>query len=100
MTASLETEIAQRRMIVGTAAKRPVVLTITLVDWSVVDASYARTHQAVFVEPRIAVRFAFEWHDDSGHGRGRDAGHEALRSGFGRGGLTPRQLVPSAKLES
>src|SRR5260370_10283136 len=60
MIASLETEIAQRRMIVGTAAKRPMVLTITLVDPCVVDASDAQPHQAVLVEFPILVAVAAE----------------------------------------
>src|ERR1700681_1850700 len=60
MFASLKIEIAQRRVIVGTAAERPVVLAITLLDRRVIDAGDAQTHQAVRVEFPILVAVAPE----------------------------------------
>ena len=45
-------------MTVGPAAKRPVVFTVVLSDWDIVDAGDAQAHQAVFVEFPILVAVA------------------------------------------
>src|SRR5215470_7739374 len=47
-------------MIVWTAAQRPVILALPLVDWKVVDARNAKPHQAMFVEFPIFVAIAAE----------------------------------------
>jgi hypothetical protein len=56
--ASSKSEIAQGRVIVGTATKRPVVSPVALRDGNIVDAGDAQAHQAVFVEFPILVATA------------------------------------------
>ena len=56
----LKPEIAQRRVIVGAAAKRPVVLALALLDRQIVDAGDAQTHQAMFVEFPVLIAVAAE----------------------------------------
>src|SRR5208337_1964441 len=53
-------EIAQRRMIVRAAAKRPVVLALALLDRQIVDAGDAQTHQPVLVEFPVLIAVAAE----------------------------------------
>src|SRR4029077_2048058 len=60
MARTLEPEIAQRRMIVGAAAERPVILPLALRDRQIVDAGDAQAHQAVLVEFPILVAVAAE----------------------------------------
>ena len=60
MIDSLEAEIAQRRVIVGASAKRPVVLAVTLIYRRIVDAGDAQAHWAVIVELPILVAVAAE----------------------------------------
>jgi hypothetical protein len=55
-----ETEFAQGRMIVGTAAERPVILALALLDRDIVDTGDAKPHQAVLVEFPILVAVAAE----------------------------------------
>src|SRR6516164_7476705 len=45
-------------MIVGTAAERPMILALALLDWQVVDAGDAQTHQPVLVEFPVLVAVA------------------------------------------
>jgi hypothetical protein len=56
--AASKSEIAQGRVIVGTATKRPVVAALALRDREIVDAGNAQAHQAVFVELPILVAVA------------------------------------------
>src|SRR6267143_1860208 len=56
----LEAELAQRRMTVGTAAQRPVVFALALLDRQIVDAGDAQAHQAVLVEFPVLVAVAAE----------------------------------------
>jgi hypothetical protein len=55
-----KSEIAQGRVIVGTATKRPVVAALALRDREIVDAGNAQPRQAVFVELPILVAIAAE----------------------------------------
>src|SRR6516162_8082213 len=48
--APLEPEIAQARVIVGTAAKRPVILAPALLDRQVVNAGNTHAHESVLIE--------------------------------------------------
>ena len=41
---SSESEIAQRRVVIGAAAQRPMVFAIALLDRKIVDAGYPQTH--------------------------------------------------------
>src|SRR6266446_8327860 len=45
-------------MIIGAAAKRPVVLALALLDRKIVDARDAQTHQALLVELPVLVAIA------------------------------------------
>src|SRR6266851_4189541 len=56
----LQSEIAQGRVIVGAAAKRPAVLALALLDRDIIDAGDAKPHQAVFVEFPVLVAVAAE----------------------------------------
>src|SRR3984893_894621 len=47
-------------MIVGTAAERPVVLALALLDRDIIDAGDAKPHQAVLVEFPVLVAVAAE----------------------------------------
>src|SRR4249920_3474677 len=51
-------EFAQRRVTIGTAAERPMVLAVRLRQRQVVDAGDAHPHQAVLVELPIFVAVA------------------------------------------
>ena len=53
-----KSEIAQGRVIVGTATKRPVVAALALRDREIVDAGNPQPHQAVLVELPILVALA------------------------------------------
>src|SRR6266566_1427178 len=53
-----EAELAQRRVIVRTAAQRPVVLAIAILDRSIVDAGDTHAHKAVLVELPVLVAIA------------------------------------------
>src|SRR5262249_35739901 len=59
-TQPLQPQIAQRWMIVGTAAKRPMILALALLDRQVVDAGEAQAHQAVLVEFPVFIAVAAE----------------------------------------
>ena len=52
--------VAQRRMVVGAAAERPVVFALALLDRKIVDAGDAQAHQAVLVEFPVLVAVAAE----------------------------------------
>src|SRR6266481_8418818 len=56
----LEAELAQRRVTIGTAAQRPVVFALALLDRQIVDAGDAQAHQAVLVEFPVLVAVAAE----------------------------------------
>ena len=59
-------------MVIGASTEEPVIFALAIFDRQVVDAGDPPSHQTLFVElpilvaNRIAVRFADEWHDDSG----------------------------------
>src|SRR3954470_35242 len=53
-----KSEVAERRMIVGTAAGRPVIFAVPGLDRKVVDARDAEPHQAVLVELPVLVAVA------------------------------------------
>src|SRR5215469_6381642 len=50
-----KSEIAQGRVIVRTATERPVVATLALLNWKVVDAGNPQAHQAVLLELPILI---------------------------------------------
>src|ERR1700756_311854 len=50
-----EAEIAQRWVIVGTAAELPVIFALALLDRQIVDAGDPQTHQSVVVELPVFV---------------------------------------------
>src|SRR4029077_19832550 len=54
----LEAELAQRRVTVGTAAQRPVIFALALIDRQIVDAGDAQAHQALLVEFPVFVAVA------------------------------------------
>ena len=54
----LEAEIAQARVIIRTAAKRPMVLALALLDGEIIDAGNAQAHQAVVIEFPVLVAIA------------------------------------------
>ena len=56
----LEAEIAERRVIVGAAAERPVVFALALFYPQIIDAGDAQTHQAMLVEFPVLVAVAAE----------------------------------------
>src|SRR5438105_7045856 len=56
----LEIKIAQARMIVRPAAKRPVILAFRLGDRQIIDAGDAPPHQAVLVEVPVLIAVAAE----------------------------------------
>ena len=56
--APLEPEIAQARVIVGTAAKRPVILAPALLDRQVVNAGNTHAHESVLIEFPVLVAIA------------------------------------------
>jgi hypothetical protein len=56
----LQSEIAQGRVVVGAAAKRPVVLAFALLDRDIIDAGDAKPHQAVLIEFPVLVAVAAE----------------------------------------
>jgi hypothetical protein len=58
--ASSKSEIAQGRVIVRTATKRPVVAALAVSDWKIVDAGNTQPHQAVLGEFPILVAIAAE----------------------------------------
>ena len=47
-------------MIVGPAAKRPVVFTVALFDWDIVDAGDAQAHQTMLVELPVLIAVTAE----------------------------------------
>src|SRR5262245_53062596 len=55
-----QAEVAQARMVVGTAAERPVEFPLPLGDGQVVDAGEAAAHQAVGIELPVLVAVAAE----------------------------------------
>src|SRR6187397_261160 len=54
----LQPKLAQRRVVVGAPAERPVILALALLDGEVVDAGDAPPHQAVLVELPVLVTVA------------------------------------------
>jgi hypothetical protein len=54
----LKSEIAQRWVIIGTAAKRPVTPALAFLNRKIVDAGNAQAHQAVLIELPILVAVA------------------------------------------
>src|SRR5262249_32503473 len=54
----LKAEVAERWVIVGTAAEWPVILELAILDRQVVDAGDAPPHQAVLVELPVLVAIA------------------------------------------
>src|SRR5260370_12397125 len=60
MIATLQAEAAQRRMLVGAAAERPMVFALALRDRQIVDAGDAEPHQALLVEFPVLVAVAAE----------------------------------------
>src|SRR5260221_6377761 len=56
----LEPELAQGRVVVGTAAERPMIFALAFLDRRVVDAGDAQAHQAVRVEFPVLVAIAAE----------------------------------------
>src|SRR5262249_35375751 len=54
----LEPEIAQARVIIGAAAKRPVIFALALLDREIVYAGDAQAHQAVPIELPILIAIA------------------------------------------
>src|SRR5579859_2340847 len=73
----LQPQVAQSRMVVGTAAERPVVEPLRLLNGKIVDAGMAPVHQAVIAEfphfvpvrspplPGAVVRLVSKAHRDS-----------------------------------
>src|SRR5438128_1988710 len=55
-----EADVAQRRVIVGAATERPMVLTVVFLHRSIVDAGDAQAHQASLVEFPVLVAVAAE----------------------------------------
>lgn len=51
----LEAEVGQARMVVGTAAERPMIETVGLADRQIIDAGMTARHQPVFIELPILV---------------------------------------------
>ena len=56
----LKSEIAQGRVIVGTATQRPVILAFAFLDWQVIDARDAQMHQALLIKFPVLVAIAAE----------------------------------------
>src|SRR5262249_28474161 len=54
----LQPEVAQARMVVGTAAERPVIFPLAFLDWKIVDAGNAPAHEAVLIEFPVLVTVA------------------------------------------
>ena len=59
-TLQSETQVAQARMVVGTATQRPVIFTLGLLDRQVVDRCVPMRHEACFVELPVLVAVAAE----------------------------------------
>src|SRR6185437_5363081 len=55
---ALQPEIAQARVIIGTAAKRPVILPLALPDREIIYAGDAQAHQALRIEFPILIPIA------------------------------------------
>src|ERR1700722_10554191 len=53
-----ESKIAQARVVIRAAPQRPPILAAVLRDRQVVDAGYAQSHQAVFVEFPVFIAVA------------------------------------------
>src|ERR1700731_1362231 len=53
-----QAELAQCRMVVGTAPERPMIFWLTFRDRQIVDAGDAQAHQAVLVEFPVFVAVA------------------------------------------
>ena len=58
MSIGLEPEITQARMIIGPAAKRPVIFAFALADREVIYAGDAPAHQAVGIEFPVLIAIA------------------------------------------
>ena len=56
----LEAQIAQCGMFIRTAAKRPVILALRLLDCEIIDRSEPQTHQSVLVELPIFIAIRAE----------------------------------------
>src|SRR5262249_14989390 len=56
----LQTEVAERRMIVGATAERPVIFAFALLDPQIVDAGNAHAHQPLRVKLPVLVAVAAE----------------------------------------
>jgi hypothetical protein len=64
-------------MIIGAAAKRPMIFAIRFLDWKIIDARKSQPHQTIIIEPpilvavgaipisRVVVPFVGEAHGDS-----------------------------------
>ena len=64
-------------MRIGPAAKRPVIFSFRLLDWEIVDASVAKSHQTIVAKlpiliairaepiPRVVVPFVSEAHGNT-----------------------------------
>ena len=56
----LQAEFAQARMRIWTAAERPMIFSLRLLDREIVDGCVAKTHQAIVIELPVLIAIGAE----------------------------------------